>query len=50
MDDRRIPKTNNILESRYSNDDWLNIMGFGDKIFNFIKTLKNGVLSKLGIA
>ena len=103
MDDRRIPKTNNILESRYSttesnynnnrrfktvegannycncqtifrnfhiieegtyvnsspysragmdhaNDDWLNIMGLGDKIFNFIKTLENGVLSKLGIA
>jgi hypothetical protein len=27
----------------------LNIMGFGDKIFNFIKTLENVVLSKLGI-
>jgi hypothetical protein len=33
----------------HGNDDWLNIMGFGDKIFNFIKTLENVVLSKLGI-
>ncbi len=102
MEDRRIPKTNNILESRYSttesnynnnrrfktvdgannycncqtifrnfhkieegtyvnsspysragmvhgNDDWLNIIEFGDKIFNFIKSVENGILGKLGI-
>jgi len=102
MEDRRIPKTNNILESRYSttesnynnnrrfktvdgannycncqtifrnfhkieegtyansspysragmdhgNDDWLNIMEFGDKIFNFIKSMENSILSKLVI-
>ncbi|MCX9074339.1 MAG: hypothetical protein OIN88_06720 [Candidatus Methanoperedens sp.] len=31
------------------NDDWLNIMGFGDKIFNYIKTFEKVVLSKLGV-
>jgi hypothetical protein len=102
MGDRRIPKTNNFLESRYSTtepnynnnrrfksldgannysncqtafrnfhkieegtyvgsspcsrtgyergkDDWLNIMGFGNKIFNYIQTFGNAVLRKLGI-
>jgi len=27
----------------------LNIMGFGDKIFNYIKTFEKVVLSKLGV-
>ena len=102
MGDCRIPKTNNLLESRYStteanynnnrrfksldgannysncqtvfrnfhkieegtyvgsspvsrtgyeqgNDDWLNIMKFGDKIFNYIKSFEMNVLSKLGV-
>jgi hypothetical protein len=102
MGDRRIPKTNNFLESRYSttesnynnnrrfksmdgannysncqtvfrnfhtieegtyvgsspvsrtgyeqeNNDWLNIMGFGDKIFNYIQSFERNFLSKLGI-
>jgi hypothetical protein len=102
MGDRRIPKTNNFLESRYSttesnynnnrrfksldgannysncqtvfrnfhvieegtyvdsspvsrtgyeqgNNDWLNIMEFGDKIFNYIKSFEENVLSKLGV-
>jgi hypothetical protein len=102
MEDRRIPKTNNFLESRYSttesnynnnrrfksldgannysncqtvfrnfhvieegtyigsspvsrtgyeqeNDDWLNIMEFGDKIFNYFKSFEKSVLSKLGV-
>jgi hypothetical protein len=102
MGDRRIPKTNNFLESRYSttesnynnnrrfksldgannysncqtvfrnfhtieegtyvgsspvsrtgyeqeNNDWLNIMEFGDKIVNYIKTFETVVLSKLGV-
>lgn len=31
------------------NIDWLNIMEFGDKIFNYIKTFDNAVLSRLGI-
>jgi hypothetical protein len=31
------------------NDDWLNIMEFGDKIFNYIKSFEKNVLSKLGI-
>jgi len=30
-------------------DDWLNIMGFGDKILNYIKSFERNVLSKLGI-
>jgi predicted transcriptional regulator YdeE len=102
MGNRRIPKTNNFLESRYSttesnynnnrrfksldgannysncqtvfrnfhkieegtyvgsspasrtgfkqgDDDWLNIMEFGDKIFNYIKSFEKNVLSKLGV-
>ncbi len=57
MEDRRIPKTNNILESRYSttesnynNNRRFKTVEGANKIFNFIKTLENGVLSKLGIA
>ncbi len=34
----------------HGKNDWLNIIGFGDKIFNFIKSLENCVLSKLSIA
>lgn len=102
MEDRRIPKTNNILESRYSttecnynnnrrfksldgannysncqtifrnvhkieegtyvgsspysragldhgNDDWLNIMEFGDKIYKYFKTIEKAVLSEIGV-
>lgn len=102
MEDSKIPKTNNILESRYSttepnynnnrrfksldgannysncqtvfrnfhkieegtfvnsspssragyeqgSGDWLNIIGFGDKIFNFIKSFEKAVLTKLGV-
>jgi hypothetical protein len=29
--------------------DWLNIMGFGDKIFNYILSFEKAVMSKLGI-
>lgn len=101
MDDVRIPKTNNKLESWYStmeanynnnrrfksiegannycscqtlfrnfyeikegtyinsspysragldhgDDDWLNVLEFGDKIYKFIKTIDKAILSKIG--
>jgi hypothetical protein len=31
------------------NNDWLNIMEFGDKIFNYFKSFEKSVLSKLGV-
>lgn len=34
---------------KQEDDDWLNIMGLGDKIFNYIKTFEKVVLSKLGV-
>lgn len=102
MEDCRIPKTNNILESRYSttesnynnnrrfktldgannysncqtafrnyhrieegtfvgsspysragldhgDNDWLNFMKFGDKLYKHIEAIKKGVLSKLSV-
>lgn len=33
----------------HGDDDWLNIMGFGDKIFNYIQSFEKVVLSKLWI-
>jgi predicted transcriptional regulator YdeE len=34
---------------KQGDDDWLNIMEFGDKIFNYIKSFEKNVLSKLGV-
>jgi hypothetical protein len=31
------------------NNDWLNIMEFGDKIFNYLKSFEKSVLSKLDV-
>ena len=33
----------------HGEDDWLNIMGFGDKIYKLIKTIDKAILSKIGI-
>jgi hypothetical protein len=34
---------------KQEDDDWLNIIGFGDKIFNYIQSVEKVVLTKLGI-
>jgi len=34
---------------KQEDDDWLNIMGFGDKIFKYIQSFEKVVLSKLGV-
>jgi hypothetical protein len=32
----------------HGDDDWLNVLGFGDKIYKFIKTIDKAILSKIG--